>query len=132
MVRDWERIAISTIYGPPDLPVRTPIPVGVLYMGFTSLAMYRAAQAADRQHGSPVAAAEAADRQHGSPVAAIARAAHDVLAEYVPTQVDLAGAIAATGEPCCRSAASAAATGEPCCRSAAWAARYIASEVNPI
>ena len=78
VVRDWERIAISTIFGPPDLPVRTPIPVGVLYMGFTSLAMYRAA--------------EAADRQHGSPVAAIARAAHDVLAEYVPTQVDLAGA----------------------------------------
>ena len=84
-VRDWERIAISTIYGPPDLPVRTPIPVGVHYMGFTSLAMYRAA--------------EAADRQHGSPVAAIARAAHDVLAEYVATPTaaaDLAAALALT------------------------------------
>jgi hypothetical protein len=81
VVRDWERIAISTIYGPPELPVRTPIPVGVIYMGFTSLAMYRAA--------------EAADRQHGSPVAAIARAAHDVLAEYVPSQkADLAEELA--------------------------------------
>ena len=42
----------------------------MLYLGFTSLAMYQAA--------------EAAGRQHGSQVAAIAQAAHDVLLEYFP------------------------------------------------
>ena len=53
VVADWERTAIKTIY----TDNTTPIPVGVLYLGFTSLAMYNAAKLADRWHGSPVAAA---------------------------------------------------------------------------
>jgi hypothetical protein len=63
---DWERSAIRTIYT--ETP--TPVPVGVPYLGFTSLAMYDAARTADRRHAS----AEAA----------VAAAAHDVLVEYFP------------------------------------------------
>jgi hypothetical protein len=70
VVQDWERTSILTIYGDPELPTKTPIAVGVPYLGYTSLAMYRAAQSADRQHGSRVAA--------------IAVAAHDVLLHYFP------------------------------------------------
>ena len=72
VVRDWEQTAIDTIFpiksSPP--PTQTPIPVGALYLGFTSLAMYRATEAAGR---------------HGSAEAAVATAAHDVLVEYFPT-----------------------------------------------
>ncbi|MGS0685461.1 vanadium-dependent haloperoxidase [Nakamurella sp. GG22] len=70
VVQDWERTSILTIYGDPELAPKTPIAIGVPYLGYTSLAMYRAAQAADRQHGSRVAA--------------IAVAAHDVLLHYFP------------------------------------------------
>ena len=81
VVRDWERTSILTIYGDPLLPPKTPIAVGVPYLGYTSLAMYPAARAAERQHGSPVAA--------------IAVAAHDVLLEYFPdSEVALAAALA--------------------------------------
>jgi hypothetical protein len=64
VVADWERTSIRTIY----TENASPVPVGVLYLGFTSLAMYNAAKLADRWHGSPAAAA--------------AVAAHDVLEEY--------------------------------------------------
>ena len=66
VVRIWERISIRTIYTENS----TLIPVGAMYLGFTSLAMYRAAQAAGARHGSAAAA--------------VAVAAHDVLAEYFP------------------------------------------------
>ncbi|WP_421741591.1 vanadium-dependent haloperoxidase [Cellulomonas sp.] len=67
VVRDWQRTSMRTIY-PAVNP--TPIPVGVLYLGFTSLAMHRAA--------------DAARHAHGSREAAVATAAHDVLAHYFP------------------------------------------------
>ena len=77
VVHEWERIAISTIYQLPaalgqrsPLIAATPVSVGVPYLGFTSLAMYQAAQAADRKHGSAAAA--------------VAQAGHDVLVEYYP------------------------------------------------
>jgi hypothetical protein len=70
VVLDWERISISTIYGDPLKPPTTPIAVGVPYLGYTSLAMFKAARAAGRQHGSSSAA--------------IAQAAHDVLIQYYP------------------------------------------------
>ncbi|HEY5881506.1 MAG TPA: hypothetical protein VIU11_21530, partial [Nakamurella sp.] len=63
VVRDWERTSIRTIFP------ATPIPVGALYLGFTSLAMYRAAEATGHR---------------GSAEAAVATAAHDVLVEYFP------------------------------------------------
>lgn len=66
VVSDWERNSIRTIY----TENTSPIPIGVLYLGFTSLAMYHAVRAAGWQKGSPEAAA--------------AVAAHDVLAEYFP------------------------------------------------
>ena len=66
VISDWERASIRTIYA----ENASPIPVGVLYLGFTSLAMYQAVRAAGWQKGSPEAAA--------------AVAAHDVLAEYFP------------------------------------------------
>ena len=82
VVTDWERS------GDPDHlhGERHADPVGVLYLGFTSLAMYNAAKLADRWHGSSVAAA--------------AVAAHDVLAEYFPTsaaalQADLTASLGA-------------------------------------
>lgn len=80
VVRTWERISIRTIY----TERATVIPVGALYLGFTSLAMYRAAQAADTEQGS----AEAA----------VAVAAHGVLIQYFPASAtaldaDLAAAL---------------------------------------
>lgn len=72
VVRAWEQTAVDTIFpiknSPP--PTQTSIPVGALYLGFTSLAMYRAAESAGR---------------HVSAEAAVATAAHDVLAEYFPS-----------------------------------------------
>lgn len=66
VILDWERTLLRTVYA----ENATPIPVGVLYLGFTSLAMYRAVQQADERHGSEAAAA--------------AVAAHDVLLNYFP------------------------------------------------
>lgn len=67
VILDWERTAIRTIY----TEGLSPVPVGVLYLGFTSLAMDDAVQRAHR-------------RGHTSGVAAAAVAAHDVLLAYFP------------------------------------------------
>jgi hypothetical protein len=67
VARDWQRTSIRTVY----TEAVSPVPVGVLYLGFTSLAMYDAARTA--QH-----------RSHASATAALAVAAHDVLLEYFP------------------------------------------------
>jgi len=75
VVHDWQRTSMRTIYPAVD---PTPIPVGVLYLGFTSLAMHRAAAAAGRVHGSKEAA--------------VATAAHDVLAHYFPAASPSLGA----------------------------------------
>jgi hypothetical protein len=56
----------------------TAIPVGIVYLGFTSLAMHRAAQRAERAGVSQAAA--------------VATAAHDVLAEYFPASTAALGA----------------------------------------
>lgn len=77
----WQRTAIATVF-PPVSP--SPIPVGTLYLGLTSLAMYDAVQRAQ-------------DRDRTSAVAAAAVAAHDVLAEYFPASTsDLDAALAAS------------------------------------
>ncbi len=81
VVRDWERSSIRTIY----TEAATPIPIGVLYLGFTSVAMYEAVTTAHRHHASAAAAA--------------AVAAHDVLLEYFPgsaanLDADLAASLA--------------------------------------
>ena len=83
VVLAWERTAIRTIYA----EAATPIPVGVLYLGFTSVAMYEAAQTASR-------------RGRGSKAAAVAVAAHGVLKQYFPgsstsLDADLAASLAA-------------------------------------
>jgi hypothetical protein len=70
VVHDWQRTSMRTVY-PAVAP--TPIPIGVLYLGFASLAMHRAATAAQRVRASQEAA--------------VATAAHDVLAEYFPGAV---------------------------------------------
>lgn len=67
VVRDWERILIRTVY----IDGLSPVPVGVPYLGFTSLAMRDAAKTAYRQG-------------HASAQAAVAVAAHDVLVAYFP------------------------------------------------
>jgi hypothetical protein len=82
VVLDWERIALRTVY----TENLTPIPVGVLYLGFTSVAMDRAAYRA-RRHG-------------GSSAAAVAVAAHHVLLKYFEASraaldADLATSLAA-------------------------------------
>jgi hypothetical protein len=84
-VLDWQRISFRTIYA--DQTPVTPIPVGVPTLGFTSVAMYRAAR-------------RSAHLGTGSESAAVARAAHDVLAHYFPGSVakldaDLASSLAA-------------------------------------
>jgi hypothetical protein len=83
VILDWERTSFRTVYAEQTPP--TPIPSGVLYLGFTSMAMHDAVKKAYRHHGSPVAAA--------------AVAAHDVLAEYFPASLanldtDLAASLA--------------------------------------
>lgn len=65
IVLDWERTSIRTIFAESG----TPIPVGALYLGFTSLAMYRAVESTGHD---------------GSAEAAVAVAAHDVLRQYFP------------------------------------------------
>jgi hypothetical protein len=86
-VLDWERISMLTIYGPgatPPPPPRTPIPVGVLYLGFVSLAMHDAAEASSR-------------RAWSSETAAVAAAAHRVLRKYYPSsRPDLTAALEET------------------------------------
>jgi len=82
VVHNWEQTSIDTIYKPPAGMTPTPIPVGVLYLGFTSLAMYRAAQAAGYARASQVAA--------------IAVAAHDVLVAYYPDTAGLDEKLAAS------------------------------------
>ncbi|MBA2465158.1 MAG: vanadium-dependent haloperoxidase [Nocardioidaceae bacterium] len=86
-VTDWSSIALRTVYG----QARLPVPVGSLYLGFTSLAVYDA-----------VLDASKANPRHGraSAPAAAAVAAHDVLAQYVPAYIadldaDLAADLAA-------------------------------------
>jgi hypothetical protein len=76
-VTHWNAIALRTVY----TQARLPVPVGSLYLGFTSLAVYDA-----------VLDATKGNLRHGgvsAPAAAVV-AAHDVLAEYVPSfAVDL-------------------------------------------
>ncbi|GAA2721599.1 vanadium-dependent haloperoxidase [Cellulomonas aerilata] len=67
VVLDWQRTSSATVY---PLPT-TPIPTNVPLLGFTSLAMYDAARAAERRGVSQAAA--------------VATAAHDVLTHYVPS-----------------------------------------------
>lgn len=67
VARDWERISIRTVY----TEAVSPVPVGVPYLGFASLAMYDAVRTTIR-------------RGQASAVAALAVAAHDVLIEYFP------------------------------------------------
>jgi hypothetical protein len=67
VARVWERILIRTVY----TEGLSPVPVGVPYLGFTSLAMRDAAKTAYRQGDA-------------SPEAAVAVAAHDVLVAYFP------------------------------------------------
>lgn len=79
VVNSWERTAIRTIY----TETVSPVPVGMLYLGFTSLAMYDAARTAEARHASPAAA--------------LAVAAHDVLVEYFPvSETNLDADLAAT------------------------------------
>lgn len=68
VVIDWQAIALRTIY----TENAAPIPVGTLYLGFSSLAVDDAVSAALK-------------RGHTSATAAAATAAHDVLATYFPT-----------------------------------------------
>jgi hypothetical protein len=86
-VLDWERIAFRTVYAEQTPP--TPVPVGVPTLGFTSLAMHRAAQ-------------RSAHLGSSSESAAVAQAAHDVLAHYyspstAKLDADLATTFAAIG-----------------------------------
>ena len=83
-VLDWERTSVLTVYGPDPAAPSTPIPVGVLYLGFVSLAMHDAAQASSR-------------RAWSSETAAVAAAAHRVLRKYFPaSRADLDDALVAT------------------------------------
>ena len=81
-VLDWELITFRTVYPTPLYPT-IPIPVGLPILGFVSLTMYRAAQRSAHLGAS-------------SESAAVARAAHDVLAHYVPEATTLDADLAAT------------------------------------
>jgi hypothetical protein len=76
---DWQRTAARTIYTERN----TPVPVGTLYLAFTSLAVHDAAREAQRQ-GTHAAAA------------AVAQAAHDVLRHYLSASGDALDADLAT------------------------------------
>ena len=85
VVVDWERSSIRTIFTQAALP----IPVGVLYLGFVSLAMHDAVETSLETRGSSEAAAAAA-------------AAHGVLTEYFEAwttdlDADLAASLASLG-----------------------------------
>ncbi len=77
VVLAWERILMQTVYP------ATPIPTGVPLLGFTSMAMYDAAERSIEAGGS-------------SETAAVARAAHDVLVHYFPAQATTLDAHLAT------------------------------------
>ena len=66
-VLDWQLISLRTVY----TENASPVPIGTLYLGFTALAVYDAAN-------------QAIKRGRASARAAVATAAHDVLAEYFP------------------------------------------------
>jgi hypothetical protein len=89
----WQRTALTTVYpAPPAAP--TPLPVGTLYLGFTSLAVNDAVQTS-------------LQRGHTSVTAAIAQSAHDVLAEYFPAataglDASLAATLATVSSPSAR------------------------------
>jgi hypothetical protein len=76
-VLDWERICFRTVYP------ATPIPIGAPILGFVSLTMLRAAERSAHLGAS-------------SESAAVARAAHDVLARYVPAATTLDADLQAT------------------------------------
>ncbi len=79
VVHDWERHAMRTIY----TEAASPIPIGMLYLGFTSLAIYDAVEEAHDEDASGYAAA--------------AVAAHGVLTEYFPaSRATLDGNLAAS------------------------------------
>jgi len=83
VVTHWNAIAQRTIY----TEAATPVPIGQLYFGFVSAAVYDAVR--DAEHG----------KRKASVTAAVATAAHDVLAEYFPNSAtalatDLAGTLA--------------------------------------
>ena len=82
VVLDWELITFRTVY-PVPLYLTIPIAVGVPILGFVSLTMYRAAQRSAHLGAS-------------SESAAVARAAHDVLAYYVPEATTLDADLQAT------------------------------------
>ena len=71
VVHDWQRTILRTVY----TEGANPVPVGVPYLGFTSLAIVKAV-------------ARACERADSSPVAAVAVAGHDVLVEYFPGSRD--------------------------------------------
>lgn len=86
VVHDWQHISVRTVY----TENASPTPVGVLYLGFTSMAVHEAAQAACAHSAV-------------SPVAAVAVAAHEVLVEYFPSSQpqldkDLVASLAAVPE----------------------------------
>ena len=82
VVLDWER-SPSAPCTPCRCTPRYPIAVGVPILGFVSLTMYRAAQRSAHLGAS-------------SESAAVARAAHDVLAYYVPEATTLDADLQAT------------------------------------
>jgi hypothetical protein len=73
VILDWERTSIRTIYGTDPAAPLTPIPVGVLYLGFVSVAMHDAVT-------------RSLDAPRSSEAAAAGAAAHGVLSEYHPDQ----------------------------------------------
>jgi len=82
VVLDWQLISFRSVY-PAPLHLTIPIPVGVPILGFVSLTMHRAAERSAHLGAS-------------SESAAVARAAHDVLAHYVPGPTTLDADLAAT------------------------------------
>ena len=68
VVTDWEQILLDTVYG--QAAPKTPIPLGVPLLGYTSVAMYDGVKRAARIGGSQSAA--------------VAQAAHDVAGHVLP------------------------------------------------
>ena len=73
VVEDWNAIAVRTIF----VENPTPIPLGQLYFGFASSAVYDAVRKAGRVNGRH-------RRDRASVAAAVAAAAYGVLVEYLP------------------------------------------------
>lgn len=72
VVHDWQRVLLRTVYTEHS----NPVPIGVPYLGFTSL-------------GIEDAVARACERADRSPVAAAAVAGHGVLVEYFPASIEV-------------------------------------------